>query len=91
MDALLEALLELCGYFEPASSAVILAFVGALSLVFVFAFSMYRAGRAASQGMGKVADGLARILSALGVLLIALMILWLTVCLVRAALVHILH
>jgi len=91
MEALLEALLELCGYFEPATSAEILAVVGAVSLAALFAFSMYLAGRAASQGMGQVFTGLQQLLHAIVRLGIALILLWLTVCLVRAAPVHILH
>jgi len=87
----LETLLQLSSYFEPATSAEILAVVGAVTLAILFVVSMYRAGRAASEGMGHIAAALGRLLQAIGGLIIALGILWLTICLVRAALVYLLQ
>jgi hypothetical protein len=88
MQALLETLLNLFGYFEPVTSTQILAALGAVllaALVFIF---MYRAGRAASEGMGHLVTGLGQLLHAVAVLFIALAIFWLLLCLGRATLVH---
>jgi len=91
MEALIEALLELCGSYEPITSAEVLAAVGVFTLAVTVAFFMYLAGRAAHEGMSHIVAALGRLLRAAAGLVAALGVLYILSCLVRAALEHILH
>jgi hypothetical protein len=91
MEVLLGTLLRLTGGFDPATSAQVLALVGTVALVFGFGYLLAHAGNSATQGVGHVLAGLQALILALVWLVAALLILWLTYCLVRGTLTHILH
>jgi len=91
MEALLQMLLRISGNFEPITSAQVLAILGVVALALGFSILATQAGTAAATGAANLITGLRGLITGLALGIAALLMLYLSFCLVRGALTHILQ
>ncbi|MGC8786669.1 MAG: hypothetical protein ACP5Q1_04505 [Anaerolineae bacterium] len=93
MDVLYQLVLRFCAFLglDPATSAVVLATVGFMSMLAAAMALLARGVTSAGEGLERILEGLRRLLIGLLLLGTALLIALALYCLTRGTLTHIQH